>query len=150
MRDDMQLLCSIGAALLFAGLPAFCGAQTGAATPAKGAEISKTARPQLPPGQVFECLDNGRRIFSDAPCGPRASVRQLNDLNIMDRSTARPAAGYRSEGYRAAPLPAPAVDEPAVSDIASDPAMPEFIVARERARRDRLPRHDNHPHPHRN
>jgi hypothetical protein len=133
------------AALLASSMQA--RAQPAIAEQPKPAQISPGSRPQLPPGQVFECLAGGQRIFSDAPCGPHASVRQLNELNIMDRSAVLPAPAYRSYGYRSAPEQAPPNEETPASDIASDPAIPEFIAVRERARRDHFPHHDNRPRP---
>lgn len=38
----------------------------------------------LPRGQVWECVVNGQRTFSDVRCGAHSTIRQLSQLNIMD------------------------------------------------------------------
>jgi len=40
--------------------------------------------PPLPAGQVWQCIRDGHKTFSDAPCGAGATIRQLNDVNVMD------------------------------------------------------------------
>jgi hypothetical protein len=55
--------------------------------------VQSTARVELPSGYVWECRVNGQRTFSDAPCGARAVVRQLGQLNRMDST---PAVSYDS------------------------------------------------------
>ena len=57
--------------------------------------VATNARPQLPPGQVWECDVNGQRVFSDVQCGTHATVRRLTELNVFDfdcglRTRARP------------------------------------------------------------
>ncbi len=49
-----------------------------------------------PAGSVWECVVNGERTFSDAPCGAHSSVRQLSELNLMDSAQFPPApyVGY--------------------------------------------------------
>jgi hypothetical protein len=42
----------------------------------------------LPRGQVWECVVNGQRTFSDVRCGAHSSVRQLSQLNVMDAEPA--------------------------------------------------------------
>ena len=46
--------------------------------------MQPAAKDGLPPGSVWECVVNGERTFSDAPCGARSSIRQLSELNLMD------------------------------------------------------------------
>lgn len=42
-------------------------------------------QPQQSPGTtVFECIRDGRRIFSDNPCGENATVRTISPSNTMD------------------------------------------------------------------
>jgi hypothetical protein len=60
----------------------------------------------LPSGQVWECTTNGQRTFSDRPCGGKALVRQLNDINTMN---ATPAL---SSALSYAPVPEPAPEYP--------------------------------------
>jgi hypothetical protein len=52
--------------------------------------IQPAADDALPPGTVWECVVNGERTFSDAPCGARSSIRQLSKLNLMDSARVPP------------------------------------------------------------
>ena len=38
----------------------------------------------MPAGEVWQCIVNGQKVFSDKRCGNGASVRQIGDLNVMD------------------------------------------------------------------
>jgi hypothetical protein len=117
--------------------------------------VSPKARPTLPPGQVWECVIDGQRIFSDTQCGAHASVRQLSNLNVMDAYEASP--GYSRGGYPRDPAPRygaspdrdPASDAGADEPEADSPvyANSPIIVVHERGRRDHNPRRHNHPHP---
>jgi len=51
-------------------------------------------RPSLPAGQVWQCIRDGQRIFSDARCGDGATIRQLNDVNRMDAAPVSRAPSY--------------------------------------------------------
>jgi hypothetical protein len=44
--------------------------------------------PALPAGQVWQCIRDGQRVFSDTRCGEGATIRQLNDTNRMDTAPA--------------------------------------------------------------
>jgi hypothetical protein len=115
--------------------------------------VSTHARPQLPPGQVWECVINGQRVFSDTQCGTRATVRQLAEMNVIDstaafaRGTPRPYGYGPGPGYY--PQAAPASEAPPDdSDVGGgDPIYTQVIVVHDRARRDQPARHGNHPHP---
>ncbi|MGA9027767.1 MAG: hypothetical protein WB440_17075, partial [Steroidobacteraceae bacterium] len=37
----------------------------------------------LPTDQVWECESNGTRTFSDAPCGERAAIHEIREVNTM-------------------------------------------------------------------
>jgi hypothetical protein len=58
------------------------------AQPAVYPEPSPAAQPAAspgpPPAKIWQCTVNGQRIFSDSPCGPGASLRQLSEVNRMD------------------------------------------------------------------
>lgn len=41
------------------------------------------AAPTLPTDQVWECESNGTRTFSDAPCGERAAIHEIREVNTM-------------------------------------------------------------------
>jgi hypothetical protein len=122
------------------------------AIPPAPSDVAATPRPQLPPGQVWQCVFEGQRIFSDSPCGANASIRHLSDLNIMDPAPVIPAQGY---GYGYSP-PAPYAPEaestPAAADSDYDSGYwgPEVPWVYGRAHRNYYLRHDAHvrPHPH--
>ena len=60
------------------GSPDSSSAQDGALTD------HSPPRPALPAGAVWQCESNGQPTFSDAPCGPGATLRQLHEVNGMD------------------------------------------------------------------
>ena len=101
------------------------------------------ARPQLPSGQVWQCVIDGGRVFSDAPCGEHASIRRLSDLNVMDS----PQQGD-AYAYSYAPMQAPAA-APAPADDSGYADYPGTDVpwVYGRARQHYIPRHDTHVHP---
>lgn len=41
--------------------------------------------PKLPTGEVWECQNNGQRIFSDVPCDGRSTIREVSPINRMQR-----------------------------------------------------------------
>jgi hypothetical protein len=115
--------------------------------------LPTVARTPLSPGQVWQCVIDGERIFSDAPCGEHASIRQLRELNVMD---APPAQSY-AYAYPYPPLSAPApafAPAPADDSDYADYSGPEVLWAHGYARRNYFPRQDSHirpqprPHPH--
>jgi hypothetical protein len=145
-----------------APLPAATPPPAGAAIGGAHSPLSATdARTPLPPGQVWQCVIDGERIFSDAPCGAHASIRQLGELNVMD---APPVQSY-AHAYPYAPTSAPAppfAPVPADDSGYGDYSGPEVLWVRGYARRNYFPRQDNpqrpqpqpkarpHPHPRRN
>ena len=70
----------------------------------------------LPPGQVWQCVHDGLKIFSDAPCGSGATIRQLNDLNVMDPAPENRAPPYPSRMSYAPPASYPRDAPPPVDD----------------------------------
>ena len=117
--------------------------------------VSPKARSPLPPGQVWECMIDGQRVFSDTQCGAHASVRQLSEPNVMD-STALPAHGApRPYGHDPGPAAdyyppsQPASDEGMDEPEGSDPvySAPAVIVVREHRRRNHDPHHAHHHYP---
>jgi len=119
---------------------------------AQAPRAAAAARPQLPPGQVWQCVIDGGRVFSDAPCGEHASIRRLSDLNVMD--SPRQGDAY---AYSYAPVHPPAETfAPAPSDDSDYADYPSADVpwVYGRARQHYIPRHDTrihpHPHPHKN
>jgi hypothetical protein len=128
-----------------------------AAHPAAPADLSPVvvatnARPQLPPGQVWECDVNGQRVFSDVQCGTHATVRQLSELNVIDSAAAYGRGTPRAYGYGPGPgyypQPAPASEAPPDdSDAGGDPIYTQVVVVRDRVRRDQQAHHSTRPHP---
>jgi hypothetical protein len=152
------LSASISASPAAAPAPESAGAST-SAPPAAPSGAPQTAAagavgaasPELPAGEVWECVVNGQKVFSDKRCGNGASVRQIGDLNVMDMPPAQPAPyGVYRPGYGAAPYPSPPYpdDEDDTGTVAGDlyPGQ-AFIVARERARRERMSHQDSHARP---
>jgi hypothetical protein len=118
--------------------------------------ISSNARPQLPPGQVWECEIDGQRVFSDVQCGAHATVRQLRELNTMDAAAAPPVYRYPANSAGAYPPPGGAYPPPMSYEPADDQggdysgdvyAGQPVVVLRDRFRRDHRPRPSPRPHP---
>ncbi|MGO9992755.1 MAG: DUF4124 domain-containing protein [Steroidobacteraceae bacterium] len=103
-----------------------------------------TARPALPPGQVWQCEVDGQKTFSDSPCGAGASIRQLNPVNGMDPAPP-PAWAYPSvdRGYAPPPTTVQSMPDAANDDSGGEPVY----LVNERARREHRPlhRHDHRP-----
>jgi len=96
------------------------------------------ATPPLPEGQVWQCVIDGRRTFSDAPCGAGASIRQLNVINRMTPTPVPPSFYYPSpQAVIRFPAEAPDVSE------TSDPGYETDLVYVHTytPRRSHLPRH---------
>jgi hypothetical protein len=96
---------------------------------------------------VWQCVIDGGRVFSDAPCGEHASIRRLSDLNVMDSPQPGDAYAYSytpTHAPGATSAPAPADD----SDYADYPPDGAWVYGR--ARQHYIPRHDTraHPQPH--
>ena len=137
-------------------MPASASTSTPPATPgaAPGVTIAGAAADasrDLPAGEVWQCIVNGQKVFSDKRCGNGASIRQIGDLNVMDTPAVQPIAyGVHRSGYTGAPYPSTPYpdDQDDTGNAAADVyAGPAFIVARERARREHLSRQDDHVRP---
>jgi hypothetical protein len=105
---------------------------------------------ELPSGEVWQCIVNGQKVFSDKRCGDGASVRQLSDLNVMDApvAPAQGAYGRYPPGYGGAAYPPSYPNDQDDAGAAGDvyPGQ-QIILARERARREQFARRDNHARP---
>jgi hypothetical protein len=130
-------------------------ADAAAVPPPPGAQASNAgAASELPTGEVWQCVVNGQKVFSDKRCGNGASVKQLGDLNVMDVAGAPAQASYGRypPGYGGGAYPSSAPpysdDQDDADNVASDfyPGQ-QVIIARERARREHLRRLDNHARP---
>jgi hypothetical protein len=117
------------------------------------AAVSTSLRPQLPPGQVWECDVNGQRVFSDVQCGTHATVRQLTELNVFDSTAAYGRGTPRAYGYgtgpRYYPQPMPASEAPPDDSDAGggNPIYTQVIVVHDRPHQAQPAHHGNHPHP---
>jgi hypothetical protein len=125
--------------------------EPGAATPAAPA-VAGTERPQLPPGQVWQCVIDGQRVFSDSPCGAHASIRQLGDLNVMDAPPPAPSRAYPYPYPPAYPYPPPYSPAPTWGSGTVDDSDydygPDVLAVYARAHRNSYLRHNGHVHPH--
>jgi hypothetical protein len=117
------------------------------------ADITADEGTQLPAGQVWQCLVNGQKVFSDKRCGHDASVRQLSDVNMMQAAPASPSSLYGgySPAYGAPPLPQaawqPDQNEPDGQGDAADQVYsgPLYLSARERPHREHRRHHESPP-----
>jgi hypothetical protein len=126
-----------------ASLPAAPSPAAPATAGAQAPRVAAAARPQLPPGQVWQCVIDGGRVFSDAPCGEHASIRRLSDLNVMDS----PQQGD-AYPYSYAPMQAPAATPAPADDSGyADYSTPDVPWVYGRARQHYIPRHDTRVHP---
>jgi hypothetical protein len=125
-----------------------------AAPPQPPAATASLASPasELPTGEVWECVVNGQKVFSDKRCGIGASVKQLGDLNVMHPPLVPPQTSYGMypPGYAGAaypPAPSYPDDQDDAGNVSSDfyPGQ-QIIAARERTRREHLSR-DNRARP---
>jgi hypothetical protein len=117
-------------------------AAPGAPAPRVAAAPPQPQAPPLPAGEVWECMTDGQRTFSNAPCGPGASIRQLNPTNTMEASPEFAAApSYEPEpGYTANYGDASALG----SDNRTFVAVRGPVHYLGRRHESPLPRHDHH------
>jgi hypothetical protein len=78
--------------------PAVSAPATRSITPAVAAGAQSAVRPALPVGQVWQCVVNGQKVFSDTACGDGATIRQLSDVNGMDPTPVARAPLYTGYG----------------------------------------------------
>ena len=103
--------------------------------------VQPTAHVGLPPGNIWECVLNGQRTFSDAPCGERPSIRQLSELNLMDSTGIPPAVLYDPPRTGYAPAPDDQIAPDSLNDTYSNL---QVISINERKWREHTSRHVNH------
>lgn len=122
-----------------------------AQTPVKAAAVPPVpttpvaAREALPAGEVWECVVNGERIFSDTRCGAHPTVRQLNAVNTMEATPILPPEAFDppERGYSAGPAgPIPADYS---NDVYTNPAV---ILVHGRGRSGHALAHHNGHAPH--
>jgi hypothetical protein len=101
--------------------------------------------PIQPRQQIWQCVIDGQKTFSDSPCGPGASFMHLNAVNRMDPEPDLPVVSYQP--YMAAE-PVASLPDVDVPDEIESPAT-RYIVLAERERRERGRRAHNMEHRHR-
>jgi hypothetical protein len=63
--------------------------------PALPALVASRAMPTVgTPRRVWECVVNGQKTFSDAPCGVGSTVRELSPVNRMNPTPTPPPGNY--------------------------------------------------------
>ena len=93
--------------------------------------------------QIWQCVNNGQKTFSDSPCGADSSVHQLSEINGMDSTAAANATVYPtrpSSAYAATP---PNQDSP---DVDVESSASQFTVIGEREWREHRNRRHDHEH----
>jgi hypothetical protein len=124
-----RLLGFVGALAAIAAGAALADAAPSIGT---GVPVVAAAKPvPLPSGQVWECMVNGQRTFSDVRCGTQSTVRQLSPINIMNVASTRPSATYGSypTGYYAPRPIEPATPEESAADYANDAYWGPGVIA---------------------
>jgi hypothetical protein len=122
------------------------------AAPSTGPAIPTVAAAKpvpLPAGQVWECMVNGQRTFSDVRCGTQSSIRQLSPVNVMDASFVTPSVRYGvyPTTYAPRPGPPPVADDDNSADVGNDAYWgPGVIVVNPRALRGHHAPHSSHGH----
>ena len=111
------------------------------AAPAAAATVAPAA-PRLPSGQVWECVVNGEHTFAGSPCGPNASIRQLNAVNTMEAARIVRSAPYSDQSYQPEfyPQSGPVNDQAPVVLVGRAPFY-------EHRRHDHPPPHQTHASP---
>jgi hypothetical protein len=96
---------------------------------------TSATRPPLPRDQVWQCVVNGQKTFSDSPCRNGASVRQLNQVNRMDAvAVPVPTPSYNLP----APEYSPAFADPNTVDDGNDSHLCQTLKAEVRAINERM------------
>jgi hypothetical protein len=63
-----------------------------ASAPVLAAQIQPVAPPTEPSVQIWQCMINGQKTFSDNPCGEKSSVHEIGPINRMDPTPILPRA----------------------------------------------------------
>jgi beta-lactamase regulating signal transducer with metallopeptidase domain len=101
-------------------------------------QVAAGLRAPLPRGQVWHCVIDGQHVFSDTPCGENASIRRVNDPNVMGAPLAQ---SYDYGNPYAQPFSAAQTLAPSAADESGyDSESPELLGTPGRPRRP-------HPHP---
>jgi hypothetical protein len=113
--------------------------------------LANQASPQN--GQIWECMTNGQKTFSNNPCGAKSTVLDIGPVNTMEatpvfhagRSYAAPPSGYAPPEYSSAPDDTYAdAQGSAESSGATYFGVPYAVRIKPQHRRPDY-RHENHP-----
>jgi len=96
--------------------------------------------------QIWQCVNNGQKAFSDSPCGADASVHQLSEINGMDSTAAANATAYPTRPPSAYAATPPNQDSP---DVDVESSASQITVIGEREWRENRNRMHDHDHEHR-
>jgi hypothetical protein len=78
------------------------------AAPPPAAQGQATAEPVPQSGQIWQCMTNGVKTFSNNPCGEKSTLLELRAINTMNPT---PVVRY-ARGYAPDPRNSPAYTEP--------------------------------------
>ncbi|MGA2188958.1 MAG: hypothetical protein ABSH33_10520 [Steroidobacteraceae bacterium] len=93
-----------------------------------------------PTTRIWECVVDGRRTFSDSPCGAAARARDIAEPNRMDSAPLLPT--MTRYGVPGSYYPPPAADAADAGDSGWSDDGVLLVVAHGLRRPDRRPRHD--------
>jgi hypothetical protein len=113
------------------------------------AQIQTAAPPTGPTSRVWQCTINGQKTFSDAPCGDRASVREIGPINRMDPSPVlshAPSYGREASYQPEYSYPGEQADSNAGEQPLAGNSYPVFVGIPTHERR--RPDHAHRPHEH--
>jgi hypothetical protein len=114
-------------------------------TPSRPAHVVSGAMPMVgTPRRVWECVANGQKIFSDAPCGVGSTIRELSPINRMNPTRAPPSTTYNTNppdpGYAA-----PTYELPYSNESANNAGTCEALDAEVKAINERMRHHYTNP-----
>jgi hypothetical protein len=113
------------------------------------AQMQTAAPPTEPTSRVWQCTINGQKTFSDAPCGDKASVREIGPINRMEPSPvfSRTPSYGREDSYQPEySYPGEQPDSNAGEQPLAGNSYPVFIGIPTHERR--RPDHAHRPHEH--
>jgi hypothetical protein len=68
--------------------------------PPPGAQAQTAAEPEVQSGQIWQCVTNGVKTFSNNPCGEKSSLLEVRTVNTMNPTpVARYARTYAPQTY---------------------------------------------------
>jgi hypothetical protein len=107
----------------------------------------QAGEPHAPPGSVWECVVNGQRTFSDAPCGIKAMIRPLSEINRMDATPVYPAVSYQPRYPDYYPDDDAAPADPDATNSVNNVYIRRHGVSMDDQRRHEHPKPPHHPNP---